>query len=331
MGSCPNCSRGTIVTMPNEGDLACTSCGYVVSDHIVDESFPVMGSMIPTPVKENSKAKYGLSQTVISSKSKKTVDRKKNALMIYRIKKADVNRAVRPRDKTYRNAYEQIETVAEQMNLPGAVIDDIFEHYKQVFTKSKKVEVETKVERIDTETNSRKVDIETKIEDIGIEKNVSMEKKLSASTYVVLRSRGAVSSLREICKAYGTTDKNMLHILGKITGEDSPIKKYDISKKTDYPESMKKVDIVLSKYEPKIESLTRRKISRLAKDYLDAYHAADVSGVPLSNACAAIMIASNDRGYGLVQDKLSTAAGVTTHRITYGIRRIRDSLMKNMG
>lgn len=140
-----SCKKNKIVTDLNTGEIACTNCGAVLSERVVDsgpESLGMTGEEYQTNSRVGRKISLkmidmGLS-TIIEAKDKDATGKglsNENKRMFYRLRMWDRNSRSASTAKSFQKAFTMLDGISAKLGLPEPVIEQTAYLFRKIAAK----------------------------------------------------------------------------------------------------------------------------------------------------------------------------------------------------
>lgn len=287
---CPECKSGKIKYDYIRGETVCESCGFVISDKMIDvtqewrafdedqRSRRVRTGAVLTPTKHDQ----GITTEIGKGRGELFKVASKKRAQYYRLTKWH-KRLIKSRDRNLSFALSELQRLVSILNLSKAIHERVAKLYQQAVNK-------------------------------GLVRGRSTESIISALLYTTCREEGAPRTLDEISKASGINKKDIgktyRYIARKLKIRILPAKAQD--------------------YVPRFGSLLSlsERVQVKAVDVLDDAASYDVTSGkgPIGVAAAALYIAAVLAGEKKTQREVADVIGVTEVTIRNRYKEMIDSL-----
>jgi len=289
-GTCPECSSKKIKYDHNRGETVCESCGFVVSESMIDvtqewrafdedqRSRRVRTGAVLTPTKHDQ----GITTEIGKGRGELFKVASKKRAQYYRLTKWH-KRLIKSRDRNLSFALSELQRLVSILNLSKAIHERVAKLYQQAVNK-------------------------------GLVRGRSTESIIAALLYTTCREEGAPRTLDEISKASGINKKDIgktyRYIARKLKIRILPAKAQD--------------------YVPRFGSLLTlsERVQVKAVDVLDDASKYDVTSGkgPIGVAAAALYIAAVLSGEKKTQREVADIIGVTEVTIRNRYKEMVESL-----
>jgi len=289
-----NCKKNRLITDLATGEIACTSCGSVISERVVD-SGPESIGMTGEEYQNNSRTGRKISlkmidmglSTIIESKDKDATGRglsAENRRMFYRLRMWDRNSRSANSVKSFQKAFTMLDGIAAKLGLPESVIEQTAYLFRKIAAKKILAGRST----------------------VGI---------LSAAVYITCRMTNTPRTLQDVAKAGNVNKKNIQRTYRFLARE------LELSLEAYQPTEF------VSRIAKAVE--LSEKTERLAFRILDvsAKNGVSASKNPMAMAAAATYLASIKNGKKVSQLKISEVSGISA--VT--IRDRAKEILKKVG
>ena len=287
------CKENKIITDLHTGEIACSNCGAVSSEKIIDigsDTIGMYGEEYQNNVRVGRKislkmADMGLS-TIIESKDRDSTGKvlsNENRQMFHRLRIWDRNSRSASSVKSFQKAFTMLDGISSKLGLPEAVVEETAYLFRKIVSKK----------------------ILTGRSTSGI---------LCAATYIACRLTNTPRTLQDIAKAGNIKKKNLQRIYRFLA------KELDIN-----PITFNPIEFVtrISK-----EALISEKTERLAFKILDisAKNNVSTSKNPMAMAAAAVHLACIINKEKVSQLKISKVSGISAVTIRDRTNEIKKKL-----
>ena len=287
-----NCKKEIVITDFHTGEMACSSCGAVFSEKMVDSGAEITG-LSGEDYQNNSRvgrkislkmADMGLA-TIIESKDKDATGRSlsnENRRMFYRLRMWDRNSRSAASVKSFQKAFTLLDGIGAKLGLPESTIEEAAYLFRKIAAKK-------------------------------ILTGRSTNSMLCAVVYISCRITNTPRTLQDIAEAGNVKKKNMQRVYRFLT------KELDIQPRAYNPrEFVTRVANAVSISE---------KTERLAFKILDIAQKANVSTSknPMAMAAASIHLAAVFNKEKVSQLKISKASGISAVTIRDRAKEIKET------
>ena len=289
-----NCKKNKLITDLATGEIACTSCGSVISEKVVD-SGPESIGMTGEEYQNNSRVGRKISlkmidmglSTIIESKDKDATGKglsAENRRMFYRLRMWDRNSRSANTVKSFQKAFTMLDGIAAKLGLPEPVIEQTAYLFRKIAAKKILAGRST----------------------VGI---------LCAAVYITCRMTNTPRTLQDVAKAGNVNKKNIQRTYRFLARE------LELSLEAYQPTEF------VSRIAKAVE--LSEKTERLAFRILDvsAKNGVSASKNPMAMAAAATYLASIKSGKKVSQLKISEVSGISA--VT--IRDRTKEILKKVG
>ena len=289
-----NCKKNKLITDLATGEIACTSCGSVISEKVVD-SGPESIGMTGEEYQNNSRVGRKISlkmidmglSTIIESKDKDATGKglsAENRRMFYRLRMWDRNSRSANSVKSFQKAFTMLDGIAAKLGLPEPVIEQTAYIFRKIAAKKILAGRST----------------------VGI---------LCAAVYITCRMTNTPRTLQDVAKAGNVNKKNIQRTYRFLARE------LELSLEAYQPTEF------VSRIAKAVE--LSEKTERLAFRILDvsAKNGVSASKNPMAMAAAATYLASIKSGKKVSQLKISEVSGISA--VT--IRDRTKEILKKVG
>ena len=288
-----NCKKEIVVTDFHTGEVACSNCGAVLSEKIVDSGAEITG-LSAEDYQNNSRvgrkislkmADMGLS-TTIESKDKDATGKSlsnENRRMFYRLRMWDRNSRSVSSIKSFQKAFTLLDAIGAKLGLPESTIEEAAYIFRKIAAKK-------------------------------ILAGRSTNSMLCAVVYISCRITNTPRTLQDVAEAGNVKKKNMQRVYRFLT------KELNIQPQTYSPkEFVTRVASAVSISE---------KTERLAFKVLDIATKRNVSTSknPMAMAAASIHLASVINKEKVSQLKISAASGISAVTIRDRSKEIKEKI-----
>ena len=288
-----NCKKQIIVTDFHTGEVACSNCGAVISEKIIDSSAEVTG-FSTEDFQNNSRvgrkislkmADMGLS-TIIESKDKDATGKSlsnENRRMFYRLRMWDRNSRSAPSIKSFQKAFMLLDGIGAKLALPESTIDEAAYLFRKIAAKR-------------------------------ILAGRSTNSMLCAVVYISCRITNTPRTLQDVAEAGNVKKKNIQRVYRFLT------KELNIQPQTYSP----------SEFVARVANAVAisEKTERYAFKILDIATRKNVSTSknPMAMAAASIHLASLINKEKVSQLKISKASGISAVTIRDRAKEIKEKI-----
>lgn len=288
-----NCKKNMVVTDFHTGEVACSNCGVVFSEKIVNQGSDVAGTILESHQDNNrtgrkislKMADMGLS-TIIESKDKDSTGKilsNKNQRMFYRLRIWDRNSRSSSSAKSFQKAFTLLDGISAKLGLPESAV----EHTAYLFRK----------------IAARKILAGRDTSDM-----------LCALVYITCRITDTPRTLQDVAKAGNVKKKNLQRTYRFLT------KELDIN-----PETYNPIEFV-TRIANSVS--TSKKTEILAIKILDIAikNNISISKNPMAMTAAAIYLAVLINKEKVSQTKISSASGISSVTIRDRVKEIKEKI-----
>ncbi|MGH1521837.1 MAG: transcription initiation factor IIB [Nitrosopumilus sp.] len=288
-----NCKKNMVVTDFHTGEVACSNCGVVFSEKIVNQGSDVAGTILESHQDNNrtgrkislKMADMGLS-TIIESKDKDSTGKilsNKNQRMFYRLRIWDRNSRSSSSAKSFQKAFTLLDGISAKLGLPESAV----EHTAYLFRK----------------IAARKILTGRSTSDM-----------LCALVYITCRITDTPRTLQDVAKAGNVKKKNLQRTYRFLT------KELDIN-----PETYNPIEFV-TRIANSVS--TSKKTEILAIKILDIAikNNISISKNPMAMTAAAIYLAVLINKEKVSQTKISSASGISSVTIRDRVKEIKEKI-----
>ena len=288
-----NCKKEIVVTDFHTGEVACSNCGVVMSEKIVDSGMGITG-LSPEDYQNNSRVGRKISlkmvdmglSTIIQSKDKDATGKSlsnENRRMFYRLRMWDRNSRSASSVKSFQKAFTLLDGIGAKLGLPESTIEEAAYLFRKIAAKK-------------------------------ILAGRSTNSMLCAVVYISCRITNTPRTLQDVAVAGNVKKKNMQRVYRFLT------KELNIQPQTYSPrEFVARVANTVSISE---------KTERLAFKILDVATKKNVSTSknPMAMAAASIHLASIINKEKVPQLKISEASGISAVTIRDRAKEIKEKI-----
>ena len=288
-----NCKKEIVVTDFHTGEVACSNCGAVLSEKIVDSGAEITG-LSAEDYQNNSRVGRKISlkmvdmglSTVIESKDKDATGKSlsnENRRMFYRLRMWDRNSRTASSVKSFQKAFTLLDAIGAKLGLPESTIEEAAYLFRKIAAKK-------------------------------ILAGRSTNSMLCAVVYISCRITNTPRTLQDVAEAGNVKKKNMQRVYRFLT------KELNIQPQTYNPrEFVTRVASAVSISE---------KTERLAFKVLDIATKRNVSTSknPMAMAAASIHLASVINKEKVSQLKISAASGISAVTIRDRAKEIKEKI-----
>lgn len=288
-----NCKKNVIVTDVHTGETACSNCGVVFSEKIINQGSDVSGTILESHQDNNRTGRkislkmvdMGLS-TIIESKDRDSTGKilsNKNRRMFYRLRMWDRNSRSANSVKSFQKAFTLLDGISAKLGLPESVV----EHIAYLFRK----------------IAARKILTGRATSDM-----------LCALVYITCRLTDTPRTLQDVAKAGNVKKKNLQRTYRFLT------KELDIN-----PEVYNPIEFV-TRIAKSVS--TSEKTERLAIKILNIAIKNNISTSknPMAMTAAAIHLAVLINKEKISQTKISSASGISSVTIRDRVKEIKEKM-----
>ena len=288
-----NCKEGIVVTDFHTGEVACSNCGAVLSEKIIDSGSEIRG-LSAEDYQNNSRVGRKISlkmidmglSTVIESKDKDATGRSlsnENRRMFYRLRMWDRNSRTASSVKSFQKAFTLLDAIGAKLGLPEPTIEEAAYLFRKIAAKK-------------------------------ILAGRSTNSMLCAVVYISCRITNTPRTLQDVAEAGNVKKKNMQRVYRFLT------KELNIQPQTYSP----------SEFVTRVASAVSisEKTERLAFKVLDMATKRNVSTSknPMAMAAASIHLASVINKEKVSQLKISAASGISAVTIRDRAKEIKEKI-----
>ena len=137
-----NCKKKLIVTDVHTGEIACSNCGVVFSEKIINQGSDMSGAISENHQDSNRTGRkislkmidMGLS-TIIESKNRDSTGKilsNKNRRMFYRLRMWDRNSRSSSSVKSFQKAFTLLDGISAKLGLPESVVEHIAYLFRKI-------------------------------------------------------------------------------------------------------------------------------------------------------------------------------------------------------
>ena len=289
-----NCKKNNLITDLTTGEIACSNCGSVISERVVD-SGPESIGMTGEEYQSNSRVGRKISlkmidmglSTIIEAKDKDSTGRglsTENRRMFYRLRMWDRNSRSANSVKSFQKAFTMLDGIAAKLGLPESVIEQTAYIFRKIAAKKILAGRST----------------------VGI---------LCAAVYITCRMTNTPRTLQDVAKAGNVNKKNIQRTYRFLARE------LDLSLEAYQPTEFVSRIAKAVKLPEKTERLAFRILDVSTKNGVSA------SKNPMAMAAAATYLASVKSGKKVSQLKISEVSGISA--VT--IRDRTKEILKKVG
>lgn len=294
LDSCPRCGKAAMVLDPENGELICSKCGFVVKEKIEDGG-PERRSTSKDDRKDESRTGLPASiashdmglATVIGTRNADSTGRPISGSMrstVDRLRTWDKRSQVHESsDRNMSRAFVQLRTFAEKLSLSDEVVERAAYIYRKAFER-------------------------------GLIRGRSITEMITASIYAACRDREIPRTIREVARVANIGKKDLARSYRML------IREMDI--RMPVPDPAKSVSKIASGVEVG-EKTRRRALEIIAKARQNGVAAGKD---PVGLAASALYVATTLSGEEKTQRKIAVAAGVTEVTIRNRYKELRAAL-----
>lgn len=288
------CKKNKLITDIDTGEIACTNCGAVLSERVVDsgpESIGYTGEEYQSNSRVGQKISLkmidmGLS-TIIESKDKDATGKGlsiENRRMFYRLRMWDRNSRSANSVKSFQKAFTMLDAISAKLGLPESVVEQTAYLFRKIA--SKKI--------------------------LGGRSTVGI---LCAAVYITCRMTNTPRTLQDVANAGNVNKKNIQRTYRFLARE------LDLAPESYHPTEFVSRIAKAVNISEKTERLAYRILDISAKNGVSA------SKNPMAMAAAATYLASMKSGQRISQLKISKVSGISA--VT--IRDRTKEILKKVG
>ena len=288
------CKKNKLITDLATGEIACTNCGSVISERVVD-SGPESVGMTGEEYQSNSRVGRKISlkmidmglSTIIEAKDKDATGRglsSENRRMFYRLRMWDRNSRSAISSKSFQKAFTMLDGLGAKLGLPEPVIEQTAHLFRKIAAKKILAGRST----------------------VGI---------LCAAVYITCRMTSTPRTLQDVAKA-GNVNKKVIQRTYRFLSRE-----LELSLETYQPTEFVSRIAKAVKLSEKTERLAYRILDISTKNGVSA------SKNPMAMAAAATYLASVKNGKKVSQLKISEVSGISA--VT--IRDRAKEILKKVG
>ncbi len=288
-----NCKKDSMITDANTGEIACSNCGAVSLEEIIDTAAE-FSSFSAQDYQNNSRvgmktslkmADRGLS-TIMESQDKDSSGKRlsiENRRMFYRLRMWDRNSRSSTSVKSFQKAFILLDGISSKLALPESVVEQTAYLFRKIAAKK-------------------------------ILTGRSTSAMLCATAYMTCRLTNTPRTLQDISNAGNIKKKNLQRVCRFL------MKELEL-----YPETYNPMEFVTRVAKTvglseKTERLAFKILSISEKNYVSA------SKNPMSMAAAAINLASVMNNEKVTQIKISEASGISAVTIRSRSKEIKENI-----
>jgi len=288
-----NCKKYTVITDPHTGEIACSSCGSVFSERVIDSGAETIGHSSEDYL-SNSRVGQKISlkmidmglSTIIESKDRDATGKllsPENRRMFYRLRMWDRNSRSSNSIKSFQKAFTMLDGIASKLGLPESVAEQTAYLFRKIAAKK----------------------ILTGRSTSGI---------LCAATYIACRTTNTPRTLQDIADAGNIKKKNLQRTYRFLT------KELEINPASYDPKEFVTRIAVAVNISEKTERLAFKILKYAAKKNIST------SKNPMGMAAAAINLAVAINHEKASQVKISEASGISSVTIRDRTKEIREKI-----
>ena len=288
-----NCKKNSMITDTDTGEMACSNCGAVSLEQIIDTA-PEFSGFSPEAYQNNSRvgmktslkmADRGLS-TIMESQDKDSSGKRlsnENRRMFYRLRMWDRNSRSSTSIKSFQKAFTLLDGISSKLALPESVVEETAYLFRKIAAKK-------------------------------ILTGRSTSAMLCATVYMTCRLTDTPRTLQDISNAGNIKKKNLQRVYRFL------VKELEL-----YPEAYNPREFVTRV--AKAVGLSER-AERLAFKILTMCEKNNVSASknPMAMAAAAINLASGMNNERVTQLKISEASGISAVTIRSRTKEIKEKI-----
>ena len=287
-----NCKKQIVITDFHTGEVACSNCGAVLSEKIIDSSAEITG--FSEDFQNNSRvgrkislkmADMGLS-TIIESKDKDATGKSlsnENRRMFYRLRMWDRNSKSAPSVKSFQKAFTLLDGIGAKLGLPESTIEEAAYLFRKIAAKR-------------------------------ILAGRSTNSMLCAVVYISCRITNTPRTLQDVAAAGNVKKKNMQRVYRFLTKElNIQPQSYSPSEFVTRVANAVEISEKTERFAFKILDIATRKNVSTSKN-------------PMAMAAASIHLASIINKEKVSQLKISKASGISSVTIRDRAKEIKEKI-----